>query len=219
MKENLQRHILVSIILLGIALVFIGGTWFVHHNQRVMEAQVRAMLEEELSYMRTLAEITDRNGADDITETIINDCPRRNEYEGLLNALATLTKRDLIAVQTLSESCSSFYSERKALMVSKLEREFAQYSKLLTLLATLSERDIDLYHEKDWEELVTLEKSRSTALRDQEYLQNDIITALISGASVQSAEVTTLVRDAQDIGELLVVYNQRIDEIRARVAP
>ncbi len=90
---------------------------------------------------------------------------------------------------------------------------------MLTLLSTLSERDIDLYHEKEWEEIVSLEKSRSTALRDQERVQNEIITALISGASVQSTQVTALTRDAQDIGELLVVYNQRIDEIRARVAP
>ncbi len=219
MKENLQKHVVVSLILLGVALVFVGGTWFVHHNQRALEAQVRAMLEEELSYMRMLSEITDRNGADDITETIISDCPRRDEYEGLLNALATLNKRDLIAVQMLGESCGSFYAERKALMVSKLEREYTQYAKLLTLLSTLSERDIDLYHEKEWGEIVSLEKSRSTALRDQERVQNEIITALISGASVQSTQVTALTRDAQDIGELLVVYNQRIDEIRARVAP
>ena len=219
MKKDIHIHILISFILLGIALVFVGGAWFVHHNQRAMEAEVHTMLTEELEYMRTLAEITDQNGADDITEIIISDCPRRSEYEELLNSLATLTKRDLIAVQTLRESCGSFYSERKALMVSKLEREFTQYTKLLTLLATLTERDIELYHEKEWEEIVSLEKSRSTALRDQERLQSEIITALISGESVQSVQVTTLARDAQDINELLVVYNQRIDEIRARVAP
>lgn len=219
MKENLQKHVIVSMVLFGIALVFVGGTWFVHHNQRAMETQVRTMLKEELEYMRTLAEITDQNGADDVTESIISDCPRRNEYEELLNSLATLTKRDLIAVQGLSESCGSFYAERKALMVSKLEREYTQYTKLLTLLAMLSEQDIELYNEKMWEEIVMLEKSRSTALRDQENLQSEIISALISGASVQSIQVTKLTQDAQDISELLVVYNQRIDEIRARVTP
>ncbi len=219
MKENLQKHILVASVLLGIALVFVGGSWFVHHNQRALETQVRALLDEELEYMRTLVEITDQNGADSITETIISDCPRRGEYENLLNSLATLSKRDLIALQTLTESCGSFYPERKALMVSKLEREFAQYTKLLALLTPLSERDLDLYHKKEWEEIVALEKSRSTALRDQTRLQNEIITALISGASVQSTEVTSLARDAQDIGELLVVYNKRIDDLRTRVTP
>ncbi len=218
MKENLQKHALVSLILLGIALVFVGGTWFVHHNQRTMEAQVRTMLDEEQAYIATLANITDSNGADSLVQTIVSDCPRRSEYEGLLNSLATLNKRDLLSVQTLGESCGNFYAERKALMVAKLEREFEQYTKLLTLLSTLTDHDVNLYHEKEWEEIISLEKSRGTALRDQERLQSDIVTALISGASVQSTEVTTLVRDAQDIGELLVVYNQRIDEIRIQVA-
>jgi hypothetical protein len=214
MKENLQKHVQVAFILLCLALVFVGGTWFVHHNQQVLEAQIRALLDSKQAYMLSLAEITDRNAADETTQEIVADCPKRNEYEALLGSLATLSPRELIVVQTLSESCSSFYVERKLLMVAKLERELEGYTDLLTLLETLTTHDIDVYHKKIWEEIVSGENARSTALRDQERIQTEIIAYLISGVSTQSPQVNELVRDAQEINELLKVYDQQLDEKR-----
>ena len=54
---------------------------------------------------------------------IISDCPNRVKFETLLDTLATLKHNDLVRTQQLFESCGSFYSERKAVMVSRLERE------------------------------------------------------------------------------------------------
>ncbi len=217
MKNALEKHLYIAFILFSVALTFVLSTWYVHHNQRALETLLREQLEEERSYLAQLAEITDSNGADSITQSIVRDCPRRDEYESFLGNLGALSMRELIAVQTLSESCGMFYAERKALMVAKLERELVHYNTLLDTLALLSGEDFDSFQRTEWNSLVELEKGRSAGLGDQARIQEEIIAALITGESSQSEHVTQLVQQAQEINELLVVQNQRIDEMRSRL--
>ena len=162
-----------------------------------------------------MATITDRTGADAIIENIVNGCARRSEYEGLLESLETLSKKDLISAQNLFESCGTFYAERKALMVAKLERELEAYVDFVALLSQF-QNDVDINHQVlAWKDLVSLESTRSSLLSDQAHLQSKIITLLISGSLVSSKEVINLVRDAGEISELLSVHDHRIDELRA----
>ena len=214
MKNFLHNHLQISFSLTLIALAIILGTWVAHNQKERFEEEVMAQLNEQRAYMFSLIEITDRNGADETISNIVADCPRRNDYEALLIKLDGLSKRDLITVQNLFESCGNFYAERKALMVAKLEREYEIYTMLTTLLTTLSTKDIAAYEVGKWNELIALEKARSTFLTDQSVIQEKIITALISGSSVTSSEVSVLLQDAQEIGQLLTVHDQKIDEMR-----
>ena len=99
-------------------------------------------------------------------------------------------------------------------MVSKLGREFVEYKNLLMLRKTLTAGDVSQYQEKEWSELILLEEKRSSLLTDQSKLQEEIITALISGDGVQSSTVQKPLTEAGEIAELLTVYDQNIDEIR-----
>lgn len=217
MKEYIQQHIQISLHLIIIACTISFAAWVAHHNQTQAELAIASYTEIQEKNMLELASITDRNGADATVEKIILDCPRREEYESLLVKLGTLTKKDLLTVQNLYESCGTFYAERKALMVSKLEREFEIYDDFQKLQKSLGDNTSGSEHLEKWNELVNLEKMRSTLLTDQSAIQIHIITLLISGSTVYSKDVSSLVREANEIAELLAVNDHKIDELRSKL--
>lgn len=214
MKDSIKNHVLIATSLVVLALAFIIGVWVAHHNQRVLEATLRIVLSDTQVSLIELAEITDRNGADETISKIVSDCAQRAEYEALLAKLSTLNKKSLIDFQNLSDACGSFYAERKALMVSKLETEYLQYRETADLLFLLTTHDRALYRLDEWSELVELEKTRSALLLEQKSIQEKIVSALIIGASTQSAEVLQLIEEAQDVGDLLGVNDRKVDERR-----
>jgi hypothetical protein len=81
----------------------------------------------------------------------------------------------------------------------------------------LSELQENIYFSQKvvrWRELVSLEKTRSTLLNDQEVIQSKIISLLISGSTIYSKDIIGLVHDASEIGQLLGVHDHKIDELR-----
>lgn len=217
MKQYMQTHIYITLTLLVLACSVALGAFVSNYNQRKIESILRTELHEQGKRLMTIAEITDRNGADEAIAEIITDCERRDEYESLLVKLGSLTKKDLILLQGLFEKCGNFDAEKKALMVAKFEREFEGYNNLLILLRTLTEKDITSYQEDVWKDIVSHEKLRGDLLRDLTTIQKEIISELISGSVVHSARVTALVEEAQNIGQLLIVYDRRIDEGRESI--
>lgn len=215
MKGNMTIRNIVSLQLFVLVCAVVLGVWVSHFKERTVERKITSYIASQEERLHELATITDRNGADEAIETIIADCPRRDEYESMLIALGTLSKKDLVTLQTLFDSCGNFYAERKALMVSKLERELESYRDYIELYGIL--RTPDAYTERlhIWDELVTLEKARSTLLTDQSILQAKILTLLISGSSVTGKEVSGHVSEARQIEELLGVQDHTIDELRA----
>lgn len=193
------------------------GSWVAHTNQKDVERMIRERITAQEKIMLTLATLTDHNGADETIENIVGDCSRREEYETLLVSLEKLSKKDLVSTQNLFESCGSYYAERKALMVGKLEREFQSYEDFVTLLKELRDDSEVSRNINIWREMVELEKNRSTLLSDQSQIQSNIITLLISGSTATSKDVVLLVREAGEMGELLSVGDHKIDELRKAV--
>ena len=215
MNEYMRQHSGIALQLVLFACAITLGAFVAHMNQQEVVRNLSLEIESAEKKLYDIASITDRNGADDAISAIIIDCPRREEYESLLIKLGTLSKKDLVSVQNLNESCGSFFAERKALMVAKLEREFESYETLITLLRAVDTdvaADFDL---ETWSRIVLLEKERSTLLTDQSKIQEDIITLLISGATLRtSPEVERLAQEALEISELLGVTDHKIDESR-----
>jgi hypothetical protein len=213
MRSYLTSHLIIALYAILIAILIAGSAWYVDHSQQAIEDRLHAELEETRATLADLAVVTDRNGADALTERIIVDCPRRTEFENLLNRLGTATKKELLNAQQLFESCGAFYSERKALMVAQLEREFAHYEETLSLLAELDDvatLETDL---SKWKALIEAENKRSSFLTEQTNIQSEIITLLIEGTGTQT-RINELVRRAQSISESLSVTDAQIDEMR-----
>ncbi len=218
MQSLLKNHLLIAVHLVFFAIALTVSALVAHHEKAAAATTLMETIKKEHTHMSKLAEITDRNEADAVTATIVADCERRTEFESLINTLGTLGNRDLLVVQQLFESCGSFYSERKALMVAKLEREFEILETNVHLLETLGMQSEGTNLDA-WEKLIALERDRSASLRDLTQIQSDIITTLIKGEKSSGMALTDLTKDAQALGESLSVQDKQIDSIRATLTP
>ncbi len=218
MRQYIETHIAIALTLIVLAASAGIGAFVADRNQKEAERSVRSLLERQEARMLALAETTDRNDADESVTPIIKDCERRSEFDSLLGNLGNLGKKDLLTTQNLFEACGNFEREQKALTVGKLEREFEVYRDLLVLLTTFTEDDLGGFHETQWEDIVEHEKLRSALLNDLTSIQGEIISELIQGSSVGGEAVSTLVAEAQDIGQRLIVYDRTIDEARRSIS-
>jgi len=194
-----------------------GAAWYIHAAQSSFEKGVFSNIERQRTLVADLATITDSNGADEITAAVISDCPNRIEFENYLGRLNSLSKKDLLTTQQLFNSCGSFYAERKALMVSRLEREYAVLVDNITLLEALHDVDAATRKTLRFKELIDFEKNRSSSLTDQTRIQSEIISLLIAGSSGANARITVLLDQAQEIAQSLGVLNKQIDDLRGEL--
>ena len=214
----MYRHRYTTGALLVLAVALIIGSWTAHKGQSRFTEALTKEISSQREVMGNLARITDRNGADETIGAIVTDCARRDEFDALLTTLGTLSKQNLLLAQSMFESCGEFYPTQKALMVVRLEQEYDEYMKLWTLQESLVESERDMEDDRGlWSEVVTLEKTRSELITEQWKLQEQIINALIQGSAVSSSDVRTLVSEAQEVGELISVYDKQIDELRTKL--
>lgn len=215
MKSYLTAHLAVALHASIVIIILIASAWYIDSSQREIESQVLMRIDSTLGDIQSLAVLTDGNGADALTERIVSDCPRRNEFDGLLAILSNATKRELIAAQQLFESCGAYYAERKALMVAQLEREYRTLDEDLLLLETLRNLEPKEASYRKWQELVKLEDERSALLTEQTTIQAEIIELLLSGDN--NERIQELVRQAQNVAQSLTVIGTQIDTVRANL--
>jgi len=213
MKSYLSTHLLIALNALVIALIMVGTAWYIHSTKEETRTMLIGHINANTRTLVELAELTDRNGADELTAKIISDCPRRNDFENQLNALGSASKKELLTIQQLFESCGAFYAERKALMVSRLEQVYAVLNNDLDLLETMRDLSGEERLLYGWKNLIELEKTRSSLLTEQTSIQEEIITLLIQGTETR-AHITELVGEAQSVNESLSITDVQIDELR-----
>ena len=217
MERFLNIHFVISILLIIIALVITVGAYTVYAVKANVRTELVANINRQATIIGTLAELTDHNGADEGVEKIVVDCPRRAEFENLLVQLGTLSRQKLLDTQQLFESCGGFYVERKALMVSRLEREYEILQDNVLLLQTLDSHTKNNYHVDEWGQLISWEHQRSDLLNEQLNIQRDIIALLIEGKMVTSLEMQTLISRANDIEKILTSLGTGIDTLRSQL--
>jgi hypothetical protein len=213
MKSYLSTHLLIALNALVIALIMVGTAWYVHSTKEETRTMLVGYINANTHTLVELAELTDRNGADELTAQIISDCPRRTDFENQLNSLGSASKKELLSIQQLFESCGAFYAERKALMVSRLEQVYAVLNNDLNLLETMRDLSGEERLLYGWKNLIELEKTRSSLLTEQTSIQEEIITLLIQGTETRT-HITELVEEAQGVNESLSITDVQIDELR-----
>jgi hypothetical protein len=213
MKNILNLHFMLSLHLVVIVVVIVIASSMVHRAKEEVRAYTIDRIDTQIEYISEMLITTDNNGADEVIENIVRDCPNRNTYERLLGSLGSLTNRDLLTVQQLFESCGYFYAERKALMVAKIEREYEVLSENVGLLKTFDTTNQE-YDLSGWKRLIDLEVTRSDMLKEQTEIQAGIISLLIEGRGVTDSEITGHVERARGLDESLSVLNRQIDELR-----
>lgn len=214
MKNLLNLHFMIAVHLIVVAVLIALSAWYVYEAKANVRLQLEGNIREQTEVLTELARIVDNNGADEVVSSIITDCPRRTEFELLLVKLGSLPQKDLLTVQQLFESCGDFFAERKALMVSKLEREAQTLHSSIALLRRLDSNDKRTFNAERWDELIKSELERSKLLTEQAAIQEDIIRLLVSGNPLTSNEVRDNVARAQHIAEALNILGTKIDETR-----
>lgn len=215
MRAFLGDHLIISVYTATLALLMAGCAWYVDTTQKQFEHALTQSAEKHAASLARLATITDNNEADEYTSDILRDCPQRAEFESLLSGLGTASKRDLIATQQLFESCGSFYAERKALMVGRMEDEYRALEEATSLLTILGDLDVATRKSLRLAELIELERTRSALLTEQVLIQENIISALISDAGM--AVVQTHVDRAHEVNKSLTILDAQIDELRVDI--
>ncbi len=213
MKSYLSTHLLIALNTLMLALIMTGAAWYIHSTKEHSLMLLTSYIQTNTATISELAELTDRNGADELTAQIISDCPRRTDFENQLNSLGSASKKELLSVQQLFESCGAFYAERKALMVSRLEQVYTVLSNNLNLLETMRDLSGEERLLYGWKKLIELEKTRSSLLTEQTSIQENIIMLLIQGTETR-ARITKLVEEAQNVNDSLSITDVQIDELR-----
>jgi len=210
-----MKYVFVS--LLVIASIFYGVSLYVHAQQAEYVAMMKLLVSEQETTLVSIAEVTDRNGADATVAAIVKDCDTedRQRFDELLGLLGELNRIELIEVDQLFGACGNFYAERKALMIARLNREFEVYEDYVALLDIVDSRsDGVLYPVAKWSELAVLETQRSVLSSELVTIQKDIILALLEGVSIQSEQMLSEVTKAQEAKDTLSYTGVRIDTLR-----
>lgn len=220
-EKNTNQKIAVVLLCIGVLalIVYLLSVFLANQRLSELKALTQTQILEQQSILATIAEVTARNGADSITESIVRDCSvsERSSFDSLLGDLDSgLTRTQLVELERLFGRCGSFYSQRKSMMVSRLGREIEVYETYVNQLSLISGSDMkETYDVESWGELALAEKNVSELFSELVRTQDEIITALLAGNSPDSEEIQMILREVTEIQETLTVTNTLVGRLRA----
>ncbi len=218
-RKNSGRIKILIALLAGIAVVYFLVSFAVNERLSDLQLETRVLISEQETLLAAIAETTARNGADEITEQIIIDCSlqERTRFDELLSDLNNgLNRTQLIELERLFGRCGGFFAERKAVMVSRLDREIEIYANYVEQLSNLSGEDKTVeYKVNEWKELAQLEVKQSELFADLVTSQDEIISTLLAGNSPTSEEIQTILQAVNETQETLLVTRTQASTIRS----
>ena len=215
--HNLILFVLFALLSYFLIVVIVKEKLEDFHNQ------VEVQIKDQQALLATIAETTARNGADTITEAIVQDCSleERTTFDELLERLDKgLSKSELTVLERLFGRCGSFYSERKAVMVARLTREIEVYDSYVLQLKTISDKKtVESYQVETWQQLAEVEKSQSDQFAKLVELQEKIISTLLSGKNSSSPEIQSILGEVKQTQQILASSNTEAATIRTQLLP
>jgi hypothetical protein len=188
-----------------------------------VQTVIQMQITKQQTLLTAIAETTARNGADDVTESIVRDCDvnERTEFDSLLVQLDKgLSLTQLTKLDRLFGRCATFYPQRKSVMVARLSREVEVYSSYVDQLKTVSTKEvIESYKVSTWQELVVQEQKQSELFATLVGQQEKIIDTLISGKNPQSEEIKSVLKSVEQTQIALVQTNQEAASTRKALMP
>jgi len=217
MKEILaHKRILIGMLLFAF-LVFFSSSLYLKVKREEYSLTLHLKVAEQKTILATIAELTHREDVDSVVEKLIQDCSLQNRerFDSLLSNLSQLRGNDLQEVEKLFDACGNFFSQRKAVMVARLEREYEVYKDLIELLSVVDKKAEGItYDIGRWSRLVALEQERSELSSKLVAVQGSIIDSLIAGESVASETMQLKLVDGQHTREKLLGVSSEITALR-----
>jgi hypothetical protein len=208
-------------IVLGSLLVLLAvNIWYIRETNSDIVSSTKLKIAEQEKRLASIAEVTGRDGADAVVEKIIQDCSadKRARFDTQLSKLPTLKGVELVDVEQLFSTCGNFFAQRKAVMVSRLEREYEMYLDFLEVLALVDSKDAILeYDAERWGVLVKKEVERSALSTKLVEIQGEIINNLKANVSVTSDAMQATLVEGQKTKEALLSISSEIYTLRQSI--
>ena len=206
--------------LLGVvAAAVVIGAIVVSERLESYQSTVQLQIADQTALLTAIAERTARNGADTITESIVQDCEieQRVRFNDLLGRLDVgLTRSELQEVDQLFAACANIQAQRKAVMVSRLNREIEVLDSYVAQLNSLVAFDqSDTYQLDVWNKLAEHEAVQSKSLKELVVAQKAIIDTLLAGGSADSPEMLTILAGVRETQEALLLATTQATNVRA----
>lgn len=206
--------------MIALGLSFLVASWYVQDQQSAYVAQLKLLTTQQEKTLATLSQLIDKDGADTVVNSLVRDCDadNRTRFDTQLSKLDHLNAAELQEVDSLFDACGHYYTQRRAVMVARLVREYEVYDDYVVLLKIADKRvDLTEYPVAKWTQLVQYEQERSDLSRKLVQIQGEIITALLNGASPSAPEVRDMVSTASDVKDTLSYTGIQIDTLREEV--
>lgn len=209
----------VVVLLLGVVVMYLIVTSLVSNRFKEIELNTRVQMADQGVVLATISEITARNGADTITESIVKDCniSERNQFDNLLGQLNNnLPHSQLVELERLFGRCGSFYSERKSVMVERLAREIEVYEDYVNILSVILGEDVSSdFKISEWEALAIEERKQGELFAKLVQLQDKIINTLLEGKNASSPEIVEILHEVREVQETLLVTRKQASDMRS----
>jgi hypothetical protein len=168
--------------------------------------------------LATIADLTKRNEADEITERIVVDCSptERQRFETLLDKLSSsITRTELTELDSLFFVCGRYFADKKSVMAARLAREVSVYEEYISLRSRILSTNDELTERVSlWQRVADDELTSAADFTRLVELQRDIIMALMAGKSRDSEEITNTPRNVTEIKNNMTVRVQQIETTR-----
>jgi hypothetical protein len=168
--------------------------------------------------LATIADLTKRNEADEITERIVVDCSptERQRFETLLDKLSSsITRTELTELDSLFFVCGRYFADKKSVMAARLAREVSVYEEYISLRSRILSTNDELTERVSlWQRVADDELTSAADFTRLVELQRDIIMALMAGKSRDSEEITNTLRNVTEIKNNMTVRVQQIETTR-----
>jgi hypothetical protein len=215
--------LMIGVVLVVSLLGYFIVTAAIDKRLEVLQLETKVLIEEQKTLLTSIAEITARNGADELTERIIKDCSvtERVRFDNLLSSLDKgLARTELVELERLFGRCGGFFAERKAIMVSRMSREYEVLEILVHQLSNLTGADATSeYQLANWKELSDLELKQSDLFSSLVSLQDNIITVLLEGNTASSQDITKILQEVSTVQQTLSVVNMQASTVRSGLVP
>ncbi len=168
--------------------------------------------------LATIADLTKRNEADEITERIVVDCSptERQRFKTLLDKLSSsITRVELTELDSLFFACGRYFADKKSVMAARLAREVSVYEEYISLRSRILSTNDELADRVSlWQRVADDELTSAADFTRLVELQRDIIMALMAGKSRDSEEITNTLRNVTEIKNNMTVRVQQIETTR-----
>lgn len=215
-----QNKMRIVIVIAGIVIAGFAVQKYVHEQQAAyLTKNIELIATQEERLAATVRDISNNN-LERTLNPVVTDCTasNRSRFDELLGGLASLSRAELVELDVIFGGCAYYYSTLQTVAVFQFAREIEIYKEFLELASSVDAHAAEKLNTIPlWESLLEKEQERSMFHTELVDVQREIIAELLTGNTINSPSVQTLVQKGQEIRGNLTFSNTQIKQIHPKL--